>query len=514
MEGYDDADNTTPAFITASAAATGNKVDTDASNANGDIHESDVPQIIPPFNPLQLLIVFTCCNLLTYFDRGSVGVCLDTIEDERVFDLSNFEGGLIGGSYMVGYMIASPIFAHIVRTANPMRVIAFGLFIWALANLATGLSLNYWILLLARAFTGVGEASFLCIAPPFIDKAAPPAKKSQWLALFYCAIPVGYALGFIVVGSTLKAETFGFDWTWRAIYIGEAALMMPFVIYCLFRGPIPFRFDGEDQPHLFRSIWSLLTNKLYMCIVLGYAAQTFTTGSFAYFGVQYLKQRLGMDVDVAGISFGGLTVFTGLLGTAGGGIILDKMRHGLPDGNASMAIAFKLMTILSIIAAPFCFLCFMLDGVALFYVFLGIGELAFFACLSPTNSAILWSVPFQLTPLACAMSVVVTHALGDAISPSILGSILDATSDDWHLTMFLNVAWSAWAIVFWAAGWRWALIAAKEEESTIVLPKSNPLPSTIRDPLLSSNGYGLSSDSFDYASAPVVHTGISVNGSR
>jgi predicted MFS family arabinose efflux permease len=37
---------------------------------------------------------------------------------------------------------------------------------------------NYWLLLLARAFTGVGEASFLCIAPPFIDKAAPPNKKS------------------------------------------------------------------------------------------------------------------------------------------------------------------------------------------------------------------------------------------------------------------------------------------------------------------------------------------------
>jgi sugar phosphate permease len=39
---------------------------------------------------------------------------------------------------MVGYMIASPIFAHVVRSANPMKVIALGLFIWALANLATG----------------------------------------------------------------------------------------------------------------------------------------------------------------------------------------------------------------------------------------------------------------------------------------------------------------------------------------------------------------------------------------
>jgi hypothetical protein len=59
---------------------------------------------------------------------------------------------------------------------------------------------------------------------------------------------------------------------------------------------------------------------------------------------------------------------------------------------------------------------------------------------------------------------------------------------------------------------RWAVIAARQEESTIItLPKASPDIATIRDPLLPSSG--MSSDSFDYAAAPVVHTGISVNGS-
>jgi hypothetical protein len=147
-------------------------------------------------------------------------------------------------------------------------------------------------------------------------------------------------------------------------------------------------------------------------------------------------------------------------------------------------------------------------------------------------------VPFELAPLACAMSVVVTHALGDAISPSILGSILDGTGDDWHLTMFLNVAWSCWAIIFWGAGWRydhitstqhtcywlltrclcgmnrWASLAARQSQNTIVtLPKSPIAPSTIRDPLL--QGETIASESFDYlpTAAPLpVHAGISVNG--
>lgn len=158
------------------------------------------------------------------------------------------------GAYMVGYMIASPIFAHVARTANPMKVIALGLFIWSVANLACGFALNYWLLLLARVFTGVGEASFLCIAPPFIDKAAPPHKKSQWLALFFCAVPVGYAMGFIVIGTWLKAATFGEDWQWRSVYLGEAMLMMPFVIFCLFKPPLPFKFDSEDTPNIVKSV--------------------------------------------------------------------------------------------------------------------------------------------------------------------------------------------------------------------------------------------------------------------
>jgi hypothetical protein len=291
------------------------------------------------------------------------------------------------------------------------------------------------------------------------------------LAIFYCAIPLGYALGFIIVGSWLNAESFGFTWQWRTVYIGEAILMAPFIIYCLLKGPLPFRFENNETPNMFKSICALMKNKLYMALVLGYAAQVFTTGSFAYFGVQYLQNRLNMDVDIAGISFGALTVFTGLVGTAGGGYLLDRLRTGLPDGPHAMAIAFKMMTILGVLAAPCCFLCFTLDGPAWFYVFLGLGELAFFACLSPANSAILWAVPFDLAPLACAMSVVFTHALGDAISPSIIGMILDGTNDNWSLTMFLNVCWSGWSIVCWGFGWRWSVQQAKEQDRQPLLGK-------------------------------------------
>jgi hypothetical protein len=49
------------------------------------------------FSPRLMLVLFTIVNVWTYFDRGAVGVVLDTIESPDVYDLSNFQGGLLGG---------------------------------------------------------------------------------------------------------------------------------------------------------------------------------------------------------------------------------------------------------------------------------------------------------------------------------------------------------------------------------------------------------------------------------
>ncbi|KAH9548547.1 hypothetical protein CY35_11G092600 [Sphagnum magellanicum] len=47
---------------------------------------------------------------------------------------------------------------------------------------------------------GVGEASFISLAAPFIINVAPPAQSSAWLALFYMCIPVGIALVYVFGG--------------------------------------------------------------------------------------------------------------------------------------------------------------------------------------------------------------------------------------------------------------------------------------------------------------------------
>jgi hypothetical protein len=182
-----------------------------------------------------MLFVFTVCNLLTYFDRGSIGVCLDNIMKPAPdgYNLSNFEGGILAGAYMFGYISASPVFAMAVRKYDPFRIIAFGLSVWALAALGCAGSIGFASLLFARAVSGIGEAAFLCIAPPFIDKCAPSEAKSRWMAIFYCAIPVGYALGFVVSGHWLNFYLVPVYYQWRFIFLFEAFCMVPFILWCI-----------------------------------------------------------------------------------------------------------------------------------------------------------------------------------------------------------------------------------------------------------------------------------------
>ncbi len=85
----------------------------------------------------------------------------------------------------------------------------------------SGAAPHFWVLILARMLSGVGEASFQTVVPPFIDDNAPSAKRGLWLALFFMAIPVGTAVGYAWGGNIATT----LNWRW-AFYI-EAIPMVP-----------------------------------------------------------------------------------------------------------------------------------------------------------------------------------------------------------------------------------------------------------------------------------------------
>ena len=58
---------------------------------------------------------------------------------------------------------------------------------WSLATVASGLAAGFWSLLVARVVVGVGEASYLVLAPTIIDDVTPLDRKGESYRAFSSA---------------------------------------------------------------------------------------------------------------------------------------------------------------------------------------------------------------------------------------------------------------------------------------------------------------------------------------
>ncbi|KAE9448414.1 hypothetical protein C3L33_19692, partial [Rhododendron williamsianum] len=223
----------------------------------------------------RLLGIFCVINLINYVDRGAIasngvngssGTCTQAVHAHLVpefnsdslsitldlrfvlktavvclvlyrgdFNLNNFEDGVLSSAFMVGLLVASPIFASLAKRVNPFRLIGVGLSVWTFAAAGCGLSFDFWSINICRMLVGVGEASFISLAAPFIDDNAPVAQKTAWLAMFYMCIPAGVALGYVYGGLV------GGYSNWRFAFFGEAILMFPFAVLGFVMKPLQLK---------------------------------------------------------------------------------------------------------------------------------------------------------------------------------------------------------------------------------------------------------------------------------
>lgn len=189
-------------------------------------------QKIRGLKPGQLVAIFTIMNIINYLDRGIVpgsnlaqpGYIGYFVQKSLDIEQTDKYTSLLQSSFIGGYSVASLIFGHSVHLFPPFRLISIGLIIWIVAVVGSAFAPSYWLLFAARMLSGVGEASFQCVVPPYIDDYAPSSKRGLWLAVFYMAIPVGTASGF-AFGGVMSSHL-----TWRWAFGLEALPMVPLIL--------------------------------------------------------------------------------------------------------------------------------------------------------------------------------------------------------------------------------------------------------------------------------------------
>jgi MFS family permease len=387
--------------------------------------------------------LLTALNLLNYLDRFVLSAVLPSVQDDLHF--SNFVGGSLATVFLIGYFATSPIFgvwADLAGPAGRKAAIVLGVAVWSAATIASGLARGAASLIAARAVVGVGEASFVTIAPTIIDDVAPPSRRARWQAFFWSAIPIGSALGYVVGGSVLKATH---DWRSAFFVAGGPGIVLGLIALAM---AMPERSGAGAAPDLLRSARELVRSGTYRTSVLGYCAYTFAIGGFAFWAPKYLHARYGLETGAASRTFGLLTVAGGLIGTMVGGWLADRRARGRTDDETVLRAALWVCALSAGLGAPLSAAAILAGTAQGFYLLVFPCEIALFLSGGPVNVAILRSAPPALRASAMALSTFSIHLAGDLWSPPLIGLVADHAPILY--AMLLVPAGFAVAAIVWA----------------------------------------------------------------
>src|SRR5215471_11503937 len=149
-------------------------------------------------SPGWLLTILTGLNLLNYLDRFVLNAVRTPMAED--FKIGYGDSGRMVTAFMIGYFVTSPFFGYLGDRLSRKWLIAFGIFVWSLGTLLTGFAGGFGMLLFYRVLVGLGEASYATISPSLISDAFSATMRNNALTIFYVAIPVGSALGYIIGG--------------------------------------------------------------------------------------------------------------------------------------------------------------------------------------------------------------------------------------------------------------------------------------------------------------------------
>lgn len=369
------------------------------------------------------LLVLTAINFVNYLDRQVVFAVLEPMSQE--LGASDGQSGLLATVFLVAYMIASPLVGPLGDRVPRKHIIAVSLLVWSLATVGSGLAPDYPTLFATRVVVGIGEAGFAAVAPTVIADLFRPSERGRTLSYFYLATPMGSALGYLVGGAVAEAHG------WRAAFFvaGGPGVALALVALAL---PEPTRGAMDDEPEAGaeqpagsprHAVRRLLASPAWRINTVATTLMTFAIGGLAAWMPTYLQRAHGLTVGEAGTGFGAVTVLAGLLGTLLGGWLGDRAQARSAGGY------FRVSGVGFLLGAPFLLLLPLMPDASTTFAVAFAGELLLFLNTGPLNAALVGCVPASMRAQAVAVNVFFIHALGDAVSPPLMGLV----SERWSL---------------------------------------------------------------------------------
>ena len=364
--------------------------------------------------PWTALTLLTTLNLLNYIDRSVLFAVQPLVQSE--FHLSNTQVGYLTSAFLGFYMVAAPFTGPLADRYSRKMIIILGAIFWSGLTLLTAVTHTYWELLVRHTLVGVGEATFVTIAPTFVADLFPERLRGRIFGIFYLAIPVGTAAGYLLGGKLGPSMGWRFPFYIAAFPGFLLALAMLFV-------PEPPRgqFDSLKETPERGTLLGLLRNRAFWTVTLGMAAGTFSLGGIQVWMPTFLSRARGYSLESANLLFGAIVVVDGILASLIGGWLGDRLLPRVKGSYylvsaISMGLGVPVMIVALFFRGPI-----MIPAIAVAVFLLLINT-------SPLNTALVNAVGSHIRATAIAINIFIFHLLGDVPSPTLMGYVADRHS--------------------------------------------------------------------------------------
>jgi MFS transporter, Spinster family, sphingosine-1-phosphate transporter len=361
------------------------------------------------------LALLIALNLLNYIDRYILPGEVSLIKSD--FHATDQQMGALTTALFFFYMFAAPATGWLGDHFRRKPLIIAGAVLWSIATLGTAWVHDYWTLYFRHALVGVGEATFGIFAPTVLADFYPERDRNRILSIFYIAIPVGAALGYLAGG------VMGPRWGWRAPFFVCAipGLIIAALYWWIGAEPVRGASDHVRSTADRSTVLGLFRNPAFLTATFGLATLTFAMGGISNWMPEFLHRFSGLSVSKAGTVMGASLVLDGIAGTVVGGWLAQRW----------LQTNYRALYLLSFWSVALTLPC----GVMLFFgppswaiPVLFVTEFFLFLNTGPLNTAIVNSVSAPVRAVAISVNLFCIHFFGDTWSPQIIGAISDRTN--------------------------------------------------------------------------------------
>ncbi len=361
-----------------------------------------------------ILVMLTLIYVVNYLDRNILNQLLPEIKAE--FHLSDASVGFLSGTvFAILYATLGIPLAWLADRASRRNVMAVSMILFAAMTAVSAFCRNFVQLVVARIFTGIGEAGTSPSANSIISDLYAPNERAQALSFYGAGLNVGLLLAFFAGGWV--EQHFG----WRNAFLaaGIPGLILAILFFATVpeprRGHVERVADSGQAPGLIEALLFLLRQPTFVYISLGCAFASF--GGYA--GVAFVPiiftRTFHLTPIELGWLIGGLFGVVGGIGTYGSGVLADLL--------AKRDVRWYMWVILCFIgcAMPLSTVYLLSNNFTLATLAAIVPVLNGAAYLGPSYAVVQSLVPLRMRAQAAALLLFILNIIGFGTGPLLVG---------------------------------------------------------------------------------------------